>query len=135
MKLLLPLLFLALVVAVYGANVDPKTEDTDDATEYRLRRHWRQGYRRLGRYVNGRWWFPWYDSEDKVPEDERESLKQIGQEIGKELEEVGDALEDAESGDVSDDEASAYRLVRPVYRCDRRKLLGLPCRRHHIRNI
>uniref|UniRef100_A0A131YAN6 Putative secreted protein n=1 Tax=Ixodes ricinus TaxID=34613 RepID=A0A131YAN6_IXORI len=146
MKLLLPLLFLALVVAVYGPAVEPKQEASDDAAEYaRVHLDHRVGYPRLGRWVRGRWWYPWYDSEDQVPAEDKETLKELGTEMADELEQLvagteeEEVLDELEEQAEAEEEASEYGVVRRrLHRCHTRRRFGLPCRpllRHRVRRL
>lgn len=104
----------------------------DETSEYRLRRRYPAGYRRLARWVHGRWWRPWYDSEDEVPAAEIEEVKALGEELSEELEAVANALDEAETGSNVDEEeeGSEYSVKAKLHRCHRRRLLGLPCLPH-----
>ncbi|CAN7936872.1 unnamed protein product, partial [Ixodes hexagonus] len=118
----------------------------DDVDEYRrlVHRH-HVGYPRLGRWLRGRWWYPWYDSEDEVPAEDKETLKELGTEMADELEQVEAGTKEEEAQDEeeeqaeAEEEASEYGVVRRrLHRCHTRRRFGLPCRplrRYPVRRL
>uniref|UniRef100_V5I413 Putative secreted protein n=1 Tax=Ixodes ricinus TaxID=34613 RepID=V5I413_IXORI len=128
MKLLLSLIFFALLVAVYCSGEESQVAPDDEAAEYHHRRHHHGHYPQVGRWPARRWGYSSYESEDDVG-----VVEDQGQGADEEVAAGGQDEEEVDSAGQDEDEVSEYGVVaRKIHRCEARRRLGLPCRSHHV---
>lgn len=94
--------------------------------EEAIKKRWGDGCRNLQKWLQDNWWKPWYETEDDVPDEEKQALKVMGEELASGLHLFGSLLDDDDTA-VGDDEDSEYffrGIARAISGIRRRKKGG-----------